>query len=75
MILPDKITPPSEALIYKALEFNKKYLNSNNTPNKYHYSKYQSDLNIDEYIKIMDILFLLGLLTINEVDITNDIED
>lgn len=75
MILPDKITPPSEALIYKALEFHKEYLAPNNSLEKFHYSLYQNALNIDEYIKIMDVLFLLGFLTNDEVSLTNDIED
>ena len=70
MILPDKITPPSEALIYKALEFHKEYLVLNNTLEKFHYSQYQNDLNIDEYIKIMDVLFLLGFLTKDGVNFT-----
>lgn len=75
MILPDKITPPSEALIYKALKFRKEFLVSNNTLDKFQYLLYQSHLNIDEYIKIMDVLFLLGFLTKDEVNFQNDIKD
>lgn len=75
MILPDKITPPSDALIFKALKFNKEYLSSNKSLKKFHYSLYQNDLSIDEYIKIMDVLFLLGFITNDEVNLTNDIED
>lgn len=75
MILPDKITPPKDALIYKALKFHTEYLEQNNSPERFRYSLYQDLLTIDEYIEIMDVLFLLGFITNDEVNITNDNAD
>lgn len=75
MILPDKFTPPNDALIYKALKFHKEHIQQNNSPKRFRYSLYQKKLTVDEYVKIMDVLFLLGFITNDEVNLTNDIED
>ncbi|WP_312131010.1 hypothetical protein [Lysinibacillus capsici] len=65
MIVPDKYTPPEKSLIYKAMKFYSENPEALKTVNRIKYSEKISK-DIDEYIKVLTILYTLGILKESE---------
>lgn len=75
MIIPDKFTPPEKSLLFKAmLAIHKQALKSELTNNTIYYDE-SIYKDIDEFIKVQTLIFILDIKTSIKENTRNDSSD